>query len=719
MARSESIFGAAFLRRLAPHRAVVGFAALAVTGTAVAFGFNAWYAYANEIDRVTRANAGVVLTLEEQTIRGVQTVNSVLWGLADYLRRRPEFQKPGNPEILDLLQRRRFSVPELAAIIVVNRHADLTYHTERQNPEPLAPDIRDHFVAHSGKPNGSVQIGAPFLDPVSGRWLAGLSRPITNARGEFAGVVVALVAPEVVANAYPMMRPREDGIVEVFTRDGICFARDPDHERCVGRPASIAPTLVHRLAKHSVGTYSTRTIDGSRRIVSYRALQDLPMIVAVSSSLDATVGNWRKTLYRSGLMALAIGLAFACGAHALIRQVSRRMASEAAVAGLSREVERKSTQLEVALAHMSQGLCLFDSQQRLLLCNRRYMELYRFTGDLIRPGMSLREIMEVGVRVGNFAPDQAQAVVEERVALGASREPAAMRMHLQSGQTIEVAHRPLPSGGFVATYTDITAEERVLADLRGAKEQAELANRAKSDFLANMSHELRTPLNAIIGFSQIMTEEMFGALGSPRYRDYAYDIKNSSEHLLHIINDLLDMAKVEAGRQELLETPLDIMAASRACLRLVRERAETAGVRLQLSVPDDLPLLLADERLVKQVLLNLLSNAVKFTPKNGSVTVSAALAADGACEITVRDTGVGIAPDDIPKVMKPFGQVDGTYARTHGGTGLGLSIVRALAELHGAAFHLDSVVGKGTTATIRFPPERVLRDRPAGVKAAG
>jgi signal transduction histidine kinase len=367
---------------------------------------------------------------------------------------------------------------------------------------------------------------------------------------------------------------------------------------------------------------------------------------------------------------------------------------------------------------MSQGLCLYDADQRLVLCNRRYLELYDLPASLVRPGITLRQLMELSIKLGNYAPEGSAAALAERLDVGASKEERAIRQRLKSGRTIEVVHRPLSGGGCVATFTDITDQESVTADLRQAKEQAEFANRAKSDFLANMSHELRTPLNAIIGFSQIMTEQMFGPIGSPRYREYAGDILNSSQHLLQIINDILDMAKVEAGRVELHEAPVDVMKLADSCIRLVRERAQDAGVALRTEIAPGLPDLLGDERLIKQILLNLLSNAVKFTPRGGRVTVAGRVEPDAGWTLSVIDTGIGIAPADIPRVMQPFGQVDGSYARSHGGTGLGLSIVRALAELHGGAFRLESTPGQGTTATISFGAQRVI-GKPAPLKSAG
>jgi len=234
------------------------------------------------------------------------------------------------------------------------------------------------------------------------------------------------------------------------------------------------------------------------------------------------------------------------------------------------------------------------------------------------------------------------------------------------------------------------------------------ANRAKTEFLANMSHELRTPLNAILGFSEIMRGEQFGPLGNPRYREYATDIHESGSHLLSVINDILDLARIEAGHLDLNEETVDPAALIDAGLRLVRERAEAHGIALATRIAPDLPAIRADERKLKQTLINLLSNAVKFTPDDGRVTVSVAASEAEGLTIVVSDTGIGIRAEDLPKVFDPFVQVDGGLARAYEGTGLGLPLSKAMVELHGGCLDLVSEPGAGTTATIRLPAERFL-----------
>jgi signal transduction histidine kinase len=262
--------------------------------------------------------------------------------------------------------------------------------------------------------------------------------------------------------------------------------------------------------------------------------------------------------------------------------------------------------------------------------------------------------------------------------------------------------------GYRGVARDITAVQRTERELREAKETAEMANRAKSEFLASMSHELRTPLNAVLGFSEIMSAETFGPLGHAKYVEYVRDIHRSGTHLLALINDVLDMSKIEAGRFELDESVVSLGEVVESCLAMVKWRAEKHGVVLGDRPLRGLPHVVADERAVRQVLLNLLTNAVKFTPRNGRVNVEGHADAAGNILVTIADTGVGIAPEALARIFEPFQQGTAHVARQQEGTGLGLAISRKLMEMHGGTLVIESQIGEGTVVTARFPAARVI-----------
>lgn len=262
--------------------------------------------------------------------------------------------------------------------------------------------------------------------------------------------------------------------------------------------------------------------------------------------------------------------------------------------------------------------------------------------------------------------------------------------------------------GYRGVGSDITAQVNDAQVLMDAKNRAEVANRAKSEFLANMSHELRTPLNAILGFSDIINRRMFGREAIDRYADYASDIHQSGNHLLAIIDDILDLSKIEAGRATLIETEVSLDKIVDEVRTLLGERLAGSGVEFRVALPTFVPRLRVDERKFVQILVNLLSNAFKFTPPGGSVTLAAFAEPNGGLSVSVRDTGIGIAEQDIETVMAPFGQVESAFSRRHHGTGLGLPLAKSLTELHGGTLAIESKKDSGTTVTVSLPAWRMM-----------
>ncbi len=278
------------------------------------------------------------------------------------------------------------------------------------------------------------------------------------------------------------------------------------------------------------------------------------------------------------------------------------------------------------------------------------------------------------------------------------------------------------TGAFVGmrgTAEDVTELKRREEALVEAKERAELANRAKSEFLANMSHELRTPLNAVIGFSEVMEAELLGPLGNTQYKTYVADIRESASHLLGLINDILDIAKIEAKGQDLIEEDVDPYPLLKSVGRMVADRCSKAGQIFSLHLPEALPPLRVDQRKLKQILINLLSNATKFTPVGGSISLDLNRAADGSLIFAVKDSGIGIAREDISLAFTPFAQIDSKLNRQFEGTGLGLSLSLGFARAHGGDLWLESVPGTGTSAFLSIPRDRVLDKTPLPVEYPG
>jgi PAS domain S-box-containing protein len=399
------------------------------------------------------------------------------------------------------------------------------------------------------------------------------------------------------------------------------------------------------------------------------------------------------------------------GGFAGFRGTARDISAETEARARARA---SSESLAAAIENISEGFALFDASGRLVISNNRLRDYLDGVAEQLVPGALFDGILQSMAEHHLVAePDDGiERWVEMRKSAAISAD-GSVEFRLASGRWVQVNDRPTESGGVVSIISDITEHKRREDSMRASKELAEQASRTKSEFLANMSHELRTPLNAIIGFSEIMRDEILGPIGTDRYRGYIVDIIDSSRHLLGVINDILDVAKSEAGKIEINETEVDLANEILITARLFAEQAAEAGVNVTTEIHAGLPLLRADQRKVRQILLNLISNAVKFTPPGGSVRVATQRTEDGEVAVSVSDTGIGIHKDDIAAALAPFGQVESAMSRRYAGTGLGLPLTCSLVEHHGGVLELESEPGKGTCVTIRFPVERVISPQPA------
>ncbi len=399
--------------------------------------------------------------------------------------------------------------------------------------------------------------------------------------------------------------------------------------------------------------------------------------------------------------------------------------------------------LRDAIDTIPEAFVVWDAQNRLVLCNSNFQKLHNLPDESIKAGVSYEPVVAAGRK-----PVVRSKVTSEGQSPGARTFEA----QLDDGRWLHISERRTKDGGYVSVGTDITnikrheeklmeSERRLMAtvaDLRHSqqklerqaeevadlaekyaeeKTRAEEANQAKSKFLANMSHELRTPLNAIIGFSEIMGSGMFGPLGSDKYREYCRDIHQSGQYLLDVINDVLDMSKIEAGRIRLDAEPVDLEPFLNDAMRVVSGRANDKRLKLTARIGRGIRLT-ADHRLLKQIVLNLLSNAVKFTPEGGRITIRARATAGGWVSVSIADTGIGIPEDALARLGRPFEQVESQLTKSHQGSGLGLAIAKSLTELHQGTMRIRSTPGRGTMVLLRLPISRAIVQKEELAEAA-
>lgn len=391
------------------------------------------------------------------------------------------------------------------------------------------------------------------------------------------------------------------------------------------------------------------------------------------------------------------------------------------------KADQAERRLMDAIDQVSQAFALWDRHGRLVMWNPPYQRYFKIDPSFLMAGAARDGINRIVMM--QIAREHPADVTR----------PGERIIEMIGGRLLSLSECRTSDGGLILTASDITAlkardssqDQKDLAHRQAVNEleigkqqlselaqkyaaekiRAESANRSKSEFLANMSHELRTPLNAINGFSEILTAEMFGPLGDRRYKEYSQDILNSGQHLLAVINDILDMSKIEAGKMNLKREPIHIQDVVEDAIRLMRNRAESVGLTLLVKL-NDLPEADADYRAIKQILLNLLSNAIKFTPRGGKVTVSASLmeatalsglTAEQRVRISITDTGIGIAKDDLLRLAQPFEQIESQLSKSQPGTGLGLALTKSLVELHDGTLTMDSQPGQGTTVSFTLP----------------
>jgi signal transduction histidine kinase len=660
-------------------------------------------AFANSERELT--NLGTVLA--EQTSRTIQSADLVLQEIQSQtaslgIGSPEQFRaRLAGPDFRRFLAGHLRNLPQVDTISVVDASGRLV-NWSRDEPVPQA-NFSDHDDFRELRDNHTPTafISAPVEGRFTGEALMLISRRIDAPDGTFLGLVAGLIPTEYLEDFYRRISMLPGEAVTVIRRDGVVIAGVPS---VADRRGSRVAAQSHWYATVAAGGGSYRSpgyLTSMRQVVTVHPLQEYPLVVDVNLSEAAVLKPWyeQSVLIVFATISVAFGFMILFG---VIATQFRRQEEQNARLNEGASALRESEQKLKAYAEMAADWFWEQDADLRFSCDSR-IPLISLPTDI---GMTRWEFADPAMDPRRWDVHKADLAARrpfrdfrwERIRIDGKRR----YMSTSGDPVFDDAGKFI---GYRGTGRDVTADVEAAAELRLAKERAEAANRAKSEFLANMSHELRTPLHAIIGFAELIHGQAIGRLRD-KYVEWAGDILSSGRHLLDVINGVLELSRIEAGRYDLADDTVDLALVVRACLGMVRLQAEANRVHIDCAIED--AIVRADRRAVKQIVLNLLTNAVKFTPADGLVSIRASKAANGMLTLIVADTGIGIKPAALALLCEPFTQADASINRTYGGTGLGLAISRKLVALHDGTLTIESTPGLGTTVRVAFPAARVI-----------
>ncbi len=679
--------------RRSAGRTLIAFSALVVVAFCAVVLLDLWQRQRDTLTQMARMSENLTRVLEQHTIRTLQTVDLVLAATAEALRGVGD-RPLDDPVVRALLRQKAVGTPIIHDLIVADpsgRIVQTAAQPDVSGPSPCAGlDASD--------PATTLRSSAPRLAAAS--TTITVCRPLYDLMGQPIGTLAAVLLPRYFQQFYETLNVGRHGNITLWNASAdLVLIRQPLAPDLQDRRFAVGPLFERVAAGDRAGTFrSVSPLDSIDRVVSFRAVDGRPLVVSVGLASADELAGWRGDI-RLGLFA-SVGIigAVVMLTAVILRQVRREATTMAAIRLRDKAFETSSN-----------GIVITDAGSPDLPAIYVNPAFERVTGygaaDVL--GHNLRLLQ---------GPFTSQPALDDlRSAIAAQQDYVGLlknqrkdgsvlwnQLHLSAirDDAGQITH-------YVGFLNDLTELKTATEDLLVAKREAEAANLAKTQFLSVMSHELRTPLNAIIGFSEVIRDRRLGNRSLERYLEYASDIHESGRHLLDLINEILDMAKLESRRMELYDEPIEVAALIESCAKLVRQRARDGSVVLVVNLPAALPELVADITRVKQIVINLLSNAVKFTRPGGRVSIAAELERDGSLAITIQDTGIGMTPAEIEIAFQPFRQVENGFARRHEGTGLGLPLAKALLDLHGGVLRLASAPGHGTTVSAIFPPARL------------
>jgi len=633
----------------------------------------------------------------------------------------------------------RDRIPRMSSAIVqasvIGPDGRLRSTTTEPHPAPIDLSDREHFRVHLDGAYEGVFISKPVADRVSKQVTIQLSQRIEDANGRFLGVLVFSVPPGALTSLPLRVDLGPRGVIGLIGTDNVLRARfsaaSPDGLEDAGRVITAHPTPAEA-ANGDKAIIRTNALDHITRIFSNRWVLGYPLVVGVGFDLDDTLAaanaDARAMYFLVGTATLVLVLLMLY----LLREIDRRTAREIALVEEHRKLElanadldaskrlaeEAETRLTDAIECIAEPFVIYDKDDRLIRCNKAFRQAFPHPGIPDIRGVTFDVLVADSMVLGTFkdAIDGKAQWMTARTEVHRAAS-STMQIALSDGRHFLATDRRMKSGGYAGLRVDVTDLVRTKDALQAALTEAEAANRAKTLFLANMSHELRTPLNAVIGFSDIIRNQIMGPVGMPVYADYANDIHNAGHHLLGLVGNILDASRIEAGKFDLYEEPVEVAELVHGAMQAVRTQAEKKSLTLIERLPEKPIAVRADPLRLRQVLINLLSNAVKFTPEGGRVTLFFQASAH-RLTFAVVDDGIGMTPEEAKLAVEPFRQIENTLVKRYEGVGLGLSLAKRITEMHGGTLEIESAKGIGTTVRIILPVARVVVG-PIGAKPVG
>ena len=634
---------------------------------------------AGRVHEIEQASELQAQAFAENTQSTIKRLNSTLIDLRAHWT--------GDPAIFSAEVGRRYEyLADIAfQVAVIDQDGWLAYSNLATVTDHIDLSGREHFKVHR-QGGDRLYISKPVKGKVSGKWSIQFTRPILD-QGGFKGVLVISVSPELLASFSEKLQ--SGTINSLVAADGEIMARHPDGEQAMGKKLAGTPYL---LPDSPLSGHFARQaqVDGVDRIYGYYRLPEYGLNFVIGYPLDQVMAPYLE--HRASVLTAAAGITlfFAVLLGFLFHALLQR-------AEVEKRYQLSQDMLHSAVDTIGEAFVIYDQDDRLAYCNEQYRSYYRASADLLERGRTFEEIIRIGAERGQYrdAVGREEAWVADRLRVHRSGNSDLIQ-HLEDGRWLRIRERTTPEGFIVGFRIDIT-------ELYQAKEAAEAANLAKSRFLATMSHEIRTPLNGILGMAQLL---LMPGVPELERNEFARVILNSGQTLLTLLNDILDLSKIEAGKVELVSTVFDPLCLAEETVALFTAQAQAKGLEVQASWQGAAGARYrADGIRLRQMLANLLNNALKFT-EQGFVHIEISevrRSETGALlEYSVRDSGIGIAPEQQDLLFKAFSQADSSTTREYGGTGLGLSIVRQLALLMGGEVGLESEPGHGSRFWFRI-----------------